>query len=63
MTIEEIKNRVQYGDYQILAEMLGVRSSVTAKSRFVRGNEEAKAAMELIITTREELIENFKKKK
>lgn len=62
MTIEEIKNRVQYGDYQVLAEMLGIRSSVTAKSRFVRGNEEAKEAMELIITTREELIENFKNK-
>lgn len=56
MTIEQIKEKTQYGDYTTLARMLGTVNSYTAKMRFFRGNEEARKAMEKIVTTREMLI-------
>lgn len=61
MTIKEIKLKVQYGDYTTLADMLEIKNAVTAKMRFVRGNEEARQAMESIVTGREKLIAEFKK--
>ena len=61
MTIEEIRAKIEYGDYVTLAKMLGIDSPVTAKMRFLRGNEEAHTAMEKIISSREELIESFQK--
>ena len=60
MTIEEIINKVEYGDYPVLAEMLGVRNPQTAKKRFLRGDDKAKEAMEIIVTTRENMIKTFK---
>ncbi|NRR90619.1 hypothetical protein HSX10_03475 [Winogradskyella undariae] len=60
MTIEEIKSKVEYGDYPVLAQMLGLRSPQSAQKRFLRGNEEARRALEIIITTRENMIKTFK---
>lgn len=59
MTIEEIKQKVQYGDYTTLGVMLEIPPT-TAKMRFIRGDEEAKSAMEKIIQNRENMIEDFK---
>lgn len=63
MTIEEIREKTEYGDYVTLAKMLGIDNPVTAKMRLLRGNEEAHEAMELIIKSREDLINEFHKKK
>lgn len=59
MTPEEIKSKLQYGDYTTLGQMLGVPPT-TAKMRFLRGDDEAKEALEKIIQTREKLIDDFK---
>jgi len=61
MTIDEIRNKTEYGDYVTLAKMIGIDNPVTAKMRFLRGNKEAKTAMEKIIESRETLIEDFHK--
>lgn len=61
MTIQEICSKTEYGDYITLAKMIGVNSPDTAKKRFLRGNAEAKTAMERIIEARETLIKTFKK--
>jgi urease beta subunit len=62
MTIDDIKNKIQYGDYNTLGQMLDV-PSVTARSRFERGDEEAKDALEKIISARESLIKEHKENK
>ena len=59
MTIEQIKNKLQYGDYTTLGQMFNV-APTTAKMRFLRGDEEAKGALEKIIESREQLIQKFK---
>lgn len=62
MTIEEIKSKIQYGDYNTLAMMLNLQNATTGRARLNRGDVEAKNAMESIIIAREKLIEDFKKK-
>lgn len=59
MTIEQIKKKTQYGDYTTLGQILGI-TAVAAKMRFLRGDENARVAMEKIIKSREELIKQFK---
>lgn len=61
MTIDEIKSKIQYGDYNTLGQMLCV-PSVTARTRFERGDEEARASLEKIIIARENLINEHKNK-
>lgn len=58
MGIAEIQKKVEYGDYNTLGKMLNVPPT-TAKARLVRGNEEAKEAIILIIEAREKLIYDF----
>lgn len=60
MTIEEIKSKIQYGDYITLGKMFKIPTA-TIKSRFLRGDEKAAEAMTKIIASREKLIEDFKK--
>lgn len=57
MTLEEIKSKIEYGDVKTLGAMLNVPPS-TAKMRFLRGDFEAKTALEKIIVAREELIKS-----
>lgn len=61
MTIEQIKKKTQYGDYTTLGLMLGI-TPMAAKMRFIRGDQEAKEAMEKILEARENLLKNHKKK-
>lgn len=61
MTLEEIKSKIQYGDYNTLALMLNLQNATTGRARLNRGDEEAKKAMESIIVAREKLIAEFKK--
>ena len=60
MTIEQIKMKKQYGDYEILGKILGINAAAS-KQRFLRGDEVAKNALEKIIESRESLIDQFKK--
>lgn len=60
MTIEQIKEKIQYGDYITLGKMFKIPTA-TIKSRFLRGDEKAAAAMIKIIGAREKLIEDFRK--
>ena len=57
MTLEQIKEKMQYGDYKTLARYLGLKNTATAKMRFIRGNKEAIIAMEKIVLNREAMIE------
>ena len=58
MTIEEIKQRVQYGDYTTLGKVLETTSDA-AKKRLLRGDQKAREAMIKIIESRENLIKEF----
>ncbi len=60
MTIEQIKEKIQYGDYITLGKMFKIPTA-TIKSRFLRGDEKAAEAMIKIIEAREKLIEVFRK--
>jgi len=59
MTIEQIKKETQYGDYTTLGKILGLPAA-TAKMRFLRGDEEARLALEKIIENRNKLIDEYK---
>lgn len=48
--------RIQYGDFQTLAKILGI-SSDAAKMRYRRGDEKARQIMQNIVAHREKLIE------
>lgn len=60
MKIEQIKEKIQYGDYITLGKMFKIPTA-TIKSRFLRGDEKAAEAMIKIIEAREKLIEDFRK--
>lgn len=59
MTIDEIKEKIQYGDYITLGRMFNLPASTT-KMRFVRGDEKATEAMTKIIEAREKVIAEFR---
>lgn len=58
MTIEQIKKSTIYGDYTLLALVLGIKVPA-AKMRFLRGDETAAKVLIKIIANREELIKEF----
>lgn len=58
MTIEQIKEKVQYGDFTTLGGMLKA-SPAAAKMRFLRGDKQAKEALEQILLNREKMILDF----
>ena len=61
MTLEQIKSKIKYGDYNVLGEMLGI-SVAASKMRLKRKDENAREAMQKIIEAREMLIEKFNNK-
>ena len=61
MTLEQIQKKIEYGDYKTLGTMLDLPPT-TAKMRFLRGDFEAKEALETIIVAREKLITDYHKK-
>lgn len=62
MTLEEIKQKVKYGDYTTLGQILGITSDA-AKMRFNRKDFTAMEAMSKIINSREELIKEYQPEK
>lgn len=55
----EQKEKIRYGDYQLLAEMLDT-SSDAAKMRFRRNDPEAVDAMKIIQENRKKLVKDYK---
>ena len=62
MTFEQIKNNIQYGDYNILQKLLTSKTVAAARMRFLRGDEDAINAMKKIHENREEFINSNKPK-
>lgn len=58
MTFEQIKNNIQYGDYNILQRLLNAKSVQAARMKFLRGDKEAIDAMRKIHENREEFIKS-----
>ena len=61
MKTEQKEIKIKYGDYQTLADMLGV-STDAARMRYRRNDPEAIRAMEVIFENREKLINKYKNK-
>lgn len=59
-SLEQLKSRMQIGDYDQVAEMLGLKSRDAAKMRLRRGYPEALAALQKLIEAREKAINEFK---
>ena len=54
------KEKINYGDYQLLGEML-IASSDAARKRYIRNEKEAVKAMDMIQESRKQLIESYRK--
>jgi hypothetical protein len=57
-TLEQLKPKMQIGDYEQVAKMLGC-SRDAAKMRLRRGYEDALCALQTFINEREKIINNF----
>lgn len=55
MTIEQIKQKMEYGDYGVAGKMLGITTDA-ARMRFRRGDDEMNETLIKIINNRETLI-------
>ncbi|CVK15879.1 hypothetical protein Ga0061079_103190 [Apibacter mensalis] len=51
--------KIQYGDFVTLSEMLGCTSQA-ARMRYERGDKKAKEALSIIIETRRKIIKEYK---
>lgn len=60
MTKQEIKNKLQTGDWKTLGDMLGVLPDA-ARMRFNRDEPEAIEAAKKLVSTREKLIKDYQK--
>ncbi|UCA61693.1 hypothetical protein KB553_09175 [Chryseobacterium rhizoplanae] len=60
--INEKKEKIYYGDYQLLGEMLNA-SSHAARMRYKRNEKKAVKAMETIQEHRKNLIKSYKENK
>lgn len=58
--LQNIKKKLQYGDYTTLGKMLNTDRSA-AKMRLERGNKVAINALQQIVSSREKLIKDFRK--
>ena len=59
MTSEQIKRKLQYGDYQTLGKTLGI-SVEAAKMRFKRGDQKSARILQEIVEMREKLIQTHR---
>ena len=53
---EEIRKNIQYGDYNVLQKIINAPTVAAARMRFLRGDEDAIAAMKKIQENREKFI-------
>lgn len=56
MTFEQIKSKIEYGDYNVLQKILNSKTVQAARMRFLRGDEDAIEAMKKIQENRERFI-------
>jgi hypothetical protein len=56
MTIEQIKEKIEYGDYNTLQKILNVKTVAAARMRFLRGEDDAVKAMQSIQVKNEKII-------
>lgn len=54
------KEKINYGDYQLLGDMLDV-SSDAARKRYKRNEKEAVKVMNMIQENRKQLVEEYRK--
>lgn len=59
MTFEQIRENIQYGDFNTLQEVLGTKTVGAARMRFLRRDEEAIKAMQFIHDQRKLLPKKF----
>ena len=59
-SLEQLKPKMQLGDYDQVAEMIGAKSRDAAKMKLRRGNVEALEALKSLIEMREQFIKDFK---
>jgi F0F1-type ATP synthase gamma subunit len=59
MTIEQIKEKIEYGDYNTLQKILNVKTVAAARMRFLRGEDDAVKAMQSIQENKEKFIKEF----
>ncbi len=62
MEIEQIKKKIQYGDFNLLQKLINAPTVAAARMRFFRGDEDAIKAMAKIQDNRAELIKNYREK-
>lgn len=60
MTLEQLKKKLWYNDYKLLAAILGITPSA-ARLRFLRGDLNSQEIMEMIVKNRENLIQEYAK--
>lgn len=60
MTIEEIKKKMEYGDYNTLSKMLD-ESVTTVRARFLRKDPDTVEAMKTWVMHREAFVKSFRK--
>ncbi len=58
MTAEEIKDKMEIGDYILAAKLLGI-SPENVRTRFVRKKEDVMNALRAIIVNRETFIQGY----
>jgi|LakMenEpi03Aug12_release.lakeMendotaPanAssembly.Ray.scaffolds.fasta_scaffold3750383_1 hypothetical protein len=58
MTSDQLKEKIKYGDYNTLGQVLGITSDA-AKMRFKRNDAVAIEAMTKIIEGRDQLIKEY----
>lgn len=62
MTFEQIKEKIDYGDYNLLQKILKVKTVAAARMRFLRGDEDAIKGMQSIQENKEKFIKQYQNK-
>jgi hypothetical protein len=61
MTVEQIKNKIEVGDYILASKLLNITPE-NVRARFSREKIDVIEALEAIISNRERLIKEYQKK-
>lgn len=62
-SLEQLKPKMQWGDYDLVQKMIGAKSREAAKQRLRRGDEEALKALKTLIEKREKIVKDFQNDK
>ncbi|MXO32775.1 MULTISPECIES: hypothetical protein [Apibacter] len=61
MTVEQIKRKIEVGDYILASKLLNITPE-NVRARFSREKNDVLEALEAIISNREKFIKNYQKK-